>query len=395
MECLRLVLAVATVASFGHPADVIADESSRPFAERPKSFSVSAYPPSAAIAGISFDMHTLKKFAPGSDNGASTWGDDGQQYATWGDGGGFGGTNSDGRVSMGVARVEGSQDDYAGYNVWGGKRPEAEATFTGKSYGIISIAGVLYLWRGGEGSDEGAFKAQKLYRSTNHGRHWTDTGVQFDPDTDPSSDGIFCPTFLQFGRDYAGARDHYVYSYAPEIQDRSDWNVQKPGRIALMRVPVDDIEDQSEYEFLAGLDGTGAPRWIGDYTKRTAVFTDAANGVMRTSVSYNPGLGRYLLITQQVNRFRDEDGHIGIYDAPEPWGPWTTVLFANAWETELQNGAKTVYWNFSNKWLSLDGRGFVLVYTGDGPDNWGTVEGEFIPSEATREKQTWYAICPE
>ena len=326
-------------------------------------------------------MDTLKEFAPGSDNWAITWADDDHQYTTWGDGGGFGGTNSGGRVSMGVARLEGSKDKYTGYNVWGGKAPEAPATFTGKSYGILSIAGVLYLWRGGEGSDAGAFKAQKLYRSTDHGRHWTDTGVQFDPDMDSNSHGIFCPTFLQFGRDYAGARDRYVYSYGPEIQDRSDWNVQKPGKIALMRVSADDIEDQSKYEFFVGFDDAGTPEWTVDYTKRTPVFTDAVNGVMRTSVSYNAGLKRYFLMTQQVNRFRDRNGHIGIYDAPEPWGPWTTVLFANAWSTGLQDGAKTVYWNFANKWLSPDGRRFVLVYTGDGPDNWGTVEGTFRPRE--------------
>jgi len=356
---------------------IMADEPPRYSPGRSKSEMAAPYPPSTAIADISFEMDTLKEFAPGSDNWAITWADDGHQYTTWGDGGGFGGTNADGRVSMGIARVEGSKDKYTGYNVWGGKAPEVPATFTGKSYGILSIAGVLYLWRGGEGSDAGAFKAQKLYRSTDHGRHWTDTGVQFDPDMDSNSHGIFCPTFLQFGRDYAGARDRYVYSYGPEIQDRSDWNVQKPGKIALMRVPADDIEDQSKYEFFAGFDDAGTPEWTVDYPKRTPVFTDAVNGVMRTSVSYNAGLKRYFLMTQQVNRFRDRNGHIGIYDAPEPWGPWTTVLFANAWSTGLQNGAKTVYWNFSNKWLSRDGRRFVLVYTGDGPDNWATVKGTF------------------
>ena len=61
----------------------------------------------------------------------------------------------------------------------------------------------------------------------------------------------------------------------------------------------------------------------------------------------------------------------------EPWGPWRTVLFDNASAVGpgLNTGTKTVYWNFSNKWLSADGKDFVLVYTGDGQDEWGTVQG--------------------
>ena len=39
------------------------------------------------------------------------------------------------------------------------------------------------------------------------------------------------PTFCQFGKDYAGARDDYVYSYSIRLQDASGLKVQKPGLI--------------------------------------------------------------------------------------------------------------------------------------------------------------------
>jgi hypothetical protein len=40
--------------------------------------------------------------------------------------------------------------------------------------------------------------------------------------------------------------------------------------------------------------------------------------------------------------------------------------------------ASTFFWNFSNKWLSSDGRDFVLVFTGVGSnDSWNTVHGTF------------------
>jgi hypothetical protein len=106
---------------------------------------------------------------------------------------------------------------------------------------------------------------------------------------------------------------------------------------------------------------------------------------MRTSVSFNAGLGRYILTTQQVSRLKKENYHIGIYEAPEPWGPWHTILFNNPNNVgpELNNDTKTVYWNFSNKWLSSDGKKFVMVYTGPGRDQWGTVQGQFIAADGS------------
>lgn len=46
------------------------------------------------------------------------------------------------------------------------------------------------------------------------------------------------------------------------------------------------------------------------------------------SVSYNAGLKRYLLITEHTETHR---GNMGIFDAPHPWGPWTTVCYQEKW----------------------------------------------------------------
>jgi len=83
----------------------------------------SGSPPPPFIESITWDTSTFRHEAPGSDNWPMTWADDGYLYTSWGDGGGFGGTNSDGRVSLGVARVEGLATSYQGFNVWGGKKP--------------------------------------------------------------------------------------------------------------------------------------------------------------------------------------------------------------------------------------------------------------------------------
>lgn len=336
------------------------------------------HPPSQVVLGLTFDLDTLDTRAPGSDNWAITWAEDGNQYTTWGDGGGFGGTNSEGRVSMGVARIEGEARGYEGVNVWGGFESLAPATFEGKSYGILALGNVLYLWRTGEGSSAGAFGEQQLYVSRDRGLSFDATPVVFTSE-DFGAGGFFAPTFLQFGQGYAGARDGYVYVYAPEVQDGS-WEVQYPGEITLLRVPIEQIEQKSAYEFFAGWT-QGEPRWSPAVAERRPAFEDPLYGVMRTSVSFNPGLGRYFLITQQVSRFRDLGAQIGIYEAPEPWGPWSTVLLADPWtHLGIQSGTKTVFWNFSTKWLGPGDLDLVLVFTGPGSDEWSSVEGRFLPA---------------
>lgn len=334
------------------------------------------YPPSPVVQGVSFDDSSMRTEAPGSDNWPITWAANGSLYTSFGDGGGFGGTNSDGRVSLGIARVEGDKNDYRGFNIAGGKNASHPAPFRGKSEGILAIGDVLYLWRDGNGSDERAFAGSQLWRSDDLGASWQFTGVEFSKskgDFPDGDEGFFALTFCQFGRGYRGARDGYVYIYGPEISDRSHWDVQKPGRIALVRVPQSRLHDRTAYEFLAGINETGSPRWTAEIARRKPVWQDAANGTHRMAVSYNAGLKRYLLTTMTVDR----QGHLAIYDAPEPWGPWTTVLFQ---QDTSRWGTKVVVFNFVNKWLSADGRQFVLVYTRN--DHWASIAGEFLMSNA-------------
>jgi len=323
------------------------------------------YPPSEVITGVELQVGTHDRRAPGSDNWPITWADDDHQYTAWGDGGGFGGTNSDGRVSLGIARVEGTASDYTGTNVWGGKDPEHAATFEGKSYGIISIAGELYMWVS-PGSGATGYTQQTLYHSTDHAASWSPASWSFQQDED-----LVFPTILQFGKDYAGARDDYVYHYAIRLEDASDLQVQTPGAIDLLRVPKSQLMQRDAYELFAGLDGNDNPIWTADIAQRQPVFEDASGVGWNVSVSYNAGLQRYLLCTEHT---ASSAGNLGIFDAPEPWGPWTTVGYYSDWE----GFGTTFFWNFSNKWTSADGRDFTLVFTGIGDnDSWNTVRGSF------------------
>ena len=326
------------------------------------------YPQSKSIKGISFDWGSHKSDAPGSDNWQLTWADDDHLYGAWGDGGGFGGTNSVGRVSLGFARVEGEWTAYKGVNVWGGMDAFNPATFEGKSWGTICIGGVLYMWVVPKSLLADMQSEARLCFSENKGATWSRVGWAFSREDD-----LTIPTICQFGRDYAGARDKYVYHYFIAPREANDYRIQKPGAIHLARCPKEHILHREEYEFRLG------GGWTKDITRKTPVFEDRENGVgWVCSVSYNAGLKRYILMVDHTASSR---GNLGVYEARDPWGPWSTVHFASEPFGAGHVPANCFFWNTPTKWISRDGRDFTMVFTGAGRgkdnDSFNLIRGRY------------------
>ncbi len=178
-------------------------------------------------------------------------------------------------------------------------------------------------------------------------------------------------------------RLEFVYSYFIEphwgpttpADSQYGFQVHRPGRLHLARVPKQQMMQRECFEFFAGLDKNNDPTWTTTISAKQGVFRDD-NGVgWNVSVSFNAGLNRYLLATEHS---ATHAGKFGLFDAPQPWGPWTTVAYEDNWG----NGHVEVsafYWNFPTKWLSNDGRGFTLVFTGkNSNDSWNTVAGRFL-----------------
>jgi hypothetical protein len=85
---------------------------------------------------------------------------------------------------------------------------------------------------------------------------------------------------------------------------------------------------------------------------------------MRSSVSHRVPSGRYLWWQQLPNNPAKPDtrfqGGFAVYDAPEPWGPWTTVFYTELWDCGPgETGC------FPTKWMSEDGKTVWLVFSGD------------------------------
>ena len=281
-----------------------------------------------------------------SDNWPLSWADDDALYTAWGDGWGFAPPVPK-RLSMGTAKVLGDPPDITGVNI----RSDAEATGDGrtgrKACGMLMVDGVLYMWVRNANND-GAHC--HLGWSADHAETWTWADWRFE-------EFGYC-TFLNFGRNYEGARDGFVYVYShdhPSAYVAAD-------RMILARVPAGRIRDRAAYEFFAGLDGSGRPRWSSDVSQRQAVFEHAGN-CLRSGVSYSAGLKRYLWWQQVPKKpYADTrfDGGFGVYDAPEPWGPWTAVFYTECWDVGPGETG-----SFPTKWMSGDGRTVHLVFSGD------------------------------
>ena len=118
--------------------------------------------------------------------------------------------------------------------------------------------------------------------SSDHGKTWKYSEWKFD-------EGFGCPTFLNFGKDYHGAKDKFVYIYSFDEKSAykpSDWMV-------MARINKNKISDRNAYEFFNSVDLNGKPVWTKNIGERGTVFKHPAM-CYRSGITYNPGLKRYL-----------------------------------------------------------------------------------------------------
>ena len=212
-----------------------------------------------------------------------------------------------------------------------------------KASGLLMVDGVLYLWARNAGNAQLAW-------SNDRGKTWTWSDWKF-------TTSFGCPTFLNFGKNYAGARDAYVYVYSHD----HDSAYQPADRMVLARVPKGQIRNRDAYEFLKGLDNRSEPIWTKDDRPSAAPCSRTRAKCYRSGISYNACVEAIPLVRRPC---RDKTarfgGGFGIYDAPEPWGPWTTVFYTEAWDVGPGETS-----SFPTKWMSGDGKTLYLVFSGD------------------------------
>jgi CubicO group peptidase (beta-lactamase class C family) len=289
------------------------------------------YPKSRAVRGVSFG-ETIARQAIDSDNWPLAWADDDALYTSYGDGFGFE-PRVKSKLSLGFARIDGGPSDFRGVNI---RSATGERTGDGrageKASGMTMVDGVLYMWVRNAGNAQLAW-------STDHARTWR-WGFKL-------SESFGSPAFVNYGRNYAGAPDEFVYSFSqdgPSAYESSDG-------VVLARAPRSHVRDREAWEFFSG--SAGKPAWSREIGARKPVF-EFRGRCQRVDAVYHPALKRYLLAVGYGH-----DGGWGLYEAPKPWGPWSTVFHTEYWGLGGTHG-----YRIPAKWISADGRTLALVFSG-------------------------------
>ena len=312
------------------------------------------YPTSPIIKDIEWaSKETIVRKASGSDNWPITWADDDNLYTAYGDGWGFEPKTKE-KLSLGIAKVIGLPPDFEGVNIRtkGGERT-GQGARGAKASGMFCVDGELYMLVRNVGNSQIAW-------SKDYGKKWKWCEWKF-------TTSFGCPTFLNFGRNYDGARDEFVYIYSPDSN-----SAYEPADIMVMaRVTKDKIRERGAYQYFKRLKGNSEPVWTKDITERGAVFINPGK-CYRSGISYNAGLKRYLwcqtVYGKEDMRFK---GGLGIFDGAEPWGPWTTVYYTEQWDVGPGETS-----NFPTKWMSRDGKNCHLLFSGN--DSFSIRAGRFL-----------------
>ena len=300
-------------------------------------------PDSPVITSITFSGR-LAQEATGSDNWPLTWADDDNLYTAYGDGWGFDPKIST-KLSLGFVKVNGGPTNFAGTNI---RSPMGEDTGGGasgkKASGMLMVDGTLYMWV--RNANKNGRQCQLAW-STDYAKTWQWSDWKF-------TELGYC-AFLNFGKNYAGSRDNYVYVYSPN----TDHAYNESNETVLTRVPENSIKNRNAYEFFSGT--PNSPQWSSNISNRKSILT-YPGGMNRLDVTYNPGINRYLM----TNRSRAQaagENQLSIFDAPEPWGPWTLVYYDPNAGTGNRGWGEVAH--IPSKWISSDGKTFYIVYAGD------------------------------
>jgi hypothetical protein len=218
---------------------------------------------------------------------------------------------------------------------------------------MFSVGGVLYAWISSWFNESAANfvhcaanphpAEHRLAWSHDFGATWTLSAWKLDQ----LPGHVVWACFLNYGADNAGARDQYVYQF---------WRIEgENNNTYMVRTLPAKLESDpgisKAYEYYAG----PGPVWSVESSMARPVFVDSG-GRGITHVVYDAGLRRFLASVQGRTI-----GETGLFDAPEPWGPWTTIAYYQNWGGYGKRESLGI--DFPTKWTSPDGRSLWAVFS--------------------------------
>jgi hypothetical protein len=368
------------------------------------------------VTGVILRDETIQRLGGDGDNFYMTWTADDAQLLAVCDGSGFPSAPKllyNSRLFRMSGSPEGGEiafEDLPGYppRLIDMFDPIDEAAFYG--FATLAVDGTIYQYMSTpasapvDGTPTTVFVGAKLIYSPDGGTTWHNqdgsTPVYFERGDERSQQNMAfyeedgyafaLPGVLQMGRDYSANRDGYVYVYAPNGITKTTMN-----ELVMFRVPKHSVLDRGAYEYFAGRDEDGTPRWDSDIRGRRPVHTFPEGYVTnkghpyswQPSIVYNEPLGVYLMTTWGMPPSDDDwwftkPSYLGFWTAETPWGPWTQVYENTAWTPEGDQGARAYQPQISPKWISEDGKSFWLVFTDFQPQPGTVFDDEFTKIRA-------------
>lgn len=334
----------------------------------------SPYGSSSILGGISWDQSSKQRYAHNSDIWDSMWASDGLIYGAWGDGFGF---TSSAKKQIGVSSLSGSPPGaLTGTDVYLGSNPASSclttSTVGGKPHGVVALpSSVMYMFH----TSQDHCPSTWLAKSTNNGMSWTDHVSSLSW---PDANGLQWNGVLQTGQAQAGAlvsdggTTPYLYLYG-----RKNTDAAGSGKNYLARVPAspsNSIETMSNWSYYSGTDGSGNPTWASSSASAAPVWTDPDHAESM-SVSFDKAIGRYIAYNDHGTVCGGSPcmRQLGLFDAPNPWGPWTTFDYEENFDntgcgTNCLGDHEAVSWALMQKWMG-DG---LTIWPEYSSIDWGT-----------------------
>jgi len=215
--------------------------------------------------------------------------------------------------------------------------------------------------------------------STNYGKTWTDTPhtpakpLFPEPAKFMGPVKIGSPKFVDFGKNMEHSPDGkaYLVAYGAEENDPKpryanlSWISGDQVYLARVVPTIQNINDESKYEYFAGCEERGNPLWSYDFEDIKPLL-DWNNNMGCVTITYNAPLKRYLMcVTDGWPTVAKMNSYI--LEADMLTGPWRLVAYMKEF------GEQGYFLNFPSKFISKDGHTLWLCYSGNFSQGWNNV----------------------
>jgi len=221
--------------------------------------------------------------------------------------------------------------------------------------------------------------------STDYGKTWTDSPhtpakpLFPEPAKFMGPLKIGSPKFVDFGKNMEHSPDGkaYLVGYGAEENDPkpryANLSWISGDQIYLTRVlpNIENINDESKYEYFAGHNDSGKPIWSYDFEDIKPLL-EWNNNMGCVTITYNAPLKKYLMcITDGWPTVAKMNSYI--VESDKITGPWKLVIYMKEF------GEQGYFLNFPSKFISEDGLTLWLCYSGNFSQGWNNIRFKAKP----------------